>query len=157
MAKKQKRERKHDGSDEQKDMKCLQFVAEDMGTSPEDMQAVTATLSDEFGSCYIAFEEAAINGEEAFEDIVISKELAEKIYEFFLLIRVQFLPVPAQGPSGKLIVVEDVIRNGPYLLFLFRLCRLALVGGISQDLQEGVDLLLNAVHRCAAKGLERAG
>jgi len=75
----QKRAKIQDWKNEQKATKWLQFVAEDMGTSQEEMEGVTKTLSDEFGSCYIAFEEATINGEEAFEGVAISKELAGKI------------------------------------------------------------------------------
>ncbi|SES63871.1 translation initiation factor 2 subunit alpha (aeIF-2a) [Methanococcoides vulcani] len=75
----QKRAKIQDWKNEQKAEKWLQFVAEDTKTSPEKMEEVKSLFMEEFGSCYTGFEEAAINGKEAFEGMAISKKLAAKI------------------------------------------------------------------------------
>jgi translation initiation factor 2 subunit 1 len=75
----QKRAKIQDWKNEQKAEKWLQFVAEDTKTSAEKMGEIRSIFMEEFGSCYTGFEEAAINGEEAFEGMAISKKLAAKI------------------------------------------------------------------------------
>ncbi|UGV40116.1 translation initiation factor IF-2 subunit alpha [Methanococcoides orientis] len=75
----QKRAKIQDWKNEQKAEKWLQFVAEDTKTSAEKMGEIRSIFMEEFGSCYTGFEEAAINGKEAFEGMAISKKLAAKI------------------------------------------------------------------------------
>ncbi|WP_135609608.1 translation initiation factor IF-2 subunit alpha [Methanococcoides sp. AM1] len=75
----QKRAKIQDWKNEQKAEKWLQFVAEDTKTSTEKMDEIKSIFMEEFGSCYTGFEEAAINGKEAFEGMAITKKLAAKI------------------------------------------------------------------------------
>ncbi|MBP2030868.1 translation initiation factor 2 subunit 1 [Methanohalophilus levihalophilus] len=75
----QKRAKIQDWKNEQKATKWLQFVAEESKLDEKKLQKLEDTLLDEFGSNYTAFEEAAIQGEEAFEDVKISKKIAATI------------------------------------------------------------------------------
>ncbi|MFP4654575.1 MAG: translation initiation factor IF-2 subunit alpha [Methanohalobium sp.] len=75
----QKREKIQQWKNEQKASKWLQFVAEETGTDNKTMKNLKAIFSEEFGSSYSAFEEAAMYGMDAFENIKIDKSLAEKI------------------------------------------------------------------------------
>ncbi len=75
----QKRAKIQDWKNEQKATKWLQFVAEDTGTNEKKMQQIKSILLEEFGSCYTAFEEAVINGEDSFQKLGINKKLVLKI------------------------------------------------------------------------------
>ncbi|ADI74811.1 translation initiation factor 2, alpha subunit [Methanohalobium evestigatum Z-7303] len=75
----QKREKIQQWKNEQKASKWLQFVAEETGTDEKTLSNLKSIFTDEFGSPYAAFEEAAMYGEDAFENIKIDKSLEEKI------------------------------------------------------------------------------
>jgi translation initiation factor 2 subunit 1 len=75
----QKRAKIQEWKNEQKAAKWLQFVSEETGIKPKETEAITATLTDQFGSAYSAFEESAINGIEALENLDIRNDVAEII------------------------------------------------------------------------------
>ncbi len=75
----QKRAKIQDWKNEQKATKWLQFVAEDTNTDEKKMHQIRNILLDEFGSCYTAFEEAVINGEEVFQNLGMNRKLISKI------------------------------------------------------------------------------
>jgi translation initiation factor 2 subunit 1 len=75
----QKRAKIQDWKNEQKAAKWLQFVAEDKNLDSKALQKLEDTLFEEFGSNYAAFEEAAIQGEEAFDGIKINKKYIASI------------------------------------------------------------------------------
>jgi translation initiation factor 2 subunit 1 len=75
----QKRAKIQDWKNEQKATKWLQFVAEDIKTDEKTMQNVHHILLSQFGSSYLAFENAAMSGIEAFENIGINKKVASSI------------------------------------------------------------------------------
>jgi translation initiation factor 2 subunit 1 len=72
----QKRAKIQEWKNEQKASKWLQFVAEESKLDEQSQRTLEDILIEEFGSNYTAFEEAAIRGESAFEDIKISKNVA---------------------------------------------------------------------------------
>ncbi|MCD4703203.1 MAG: translation initiation factor IF-2 subunit alpha [Methanosarcinaceae archaeon] len=71
----QKRAKIQDWKNEQKAHKWLQFVAEEANKDPVAMQDLQTLIMDEFGSCHAAFEESAMSGADAFEDIDIDKNI----------------------------------------------------------------------------------
>ena len=75
----QKRAKIQDWKNEQKATKWLQFVAEESELDEKNLQKLENTLFDEFGSNYTAFEEAAIQGENAFDDIKINESVVANI------------------------------------------------------------------------------
>ncbi|MDW7730939.1 MAG: translation initiation factor IF-2 subunit alpha [Methanolobus sp.] len=75
----QKRAKIQEWKNEQKASKWLQFVAEETGTDSEEMQKTSQKLVEHFGSMYAAFEEAAMIGVNAFNDIKLKKKLANSI------------------------------------------------------------------------------
>ncbi|MBP1909840.1 translation initiation factor IF-2 subunit alpha [Methanolobus bombayensis] len=75
----QKRAKIQDWKNEQKAYKWLQFVSEETGTSKEEMDKIKIKLLDNFGSLYSAFEEAAMNAEDAFNDIKMKKKIVKSI------------------------------------------------------------------------------
>ncbi|MBW6470863.1 MAG: translation initiation factor IF-2 subunit alpha [Methanosarcinaceae archaeon] len=75
----QKRAKIQDWKNEQKGAKWLQFVAEETGTDNKVMHTVYDTINDKFGSIYLAFEDAAINGIDSFADTGISEKVIQSI------------------------------------------------------------------------------
>ncbi|SDF68612.1 translation initiation factor 2 subunit alpha (aeIF-2a) [Methanolobus vulcani] len=75
----QKRAKIQDWKNEQKAFKWLQFVSEETGTGEDEMDKVKLKLLDSFGSLYSAFEEAAMNGEDAFNDVKMKKKIVTSI------------------------------------------------------------------------------
>ncbi len=75
----QKRAKIQDWKNEQKAFKWLQFVSEETNTSKDEMDDVKTDLVDNFGSLYSAFEEAAMNSEDAFREIKMKKKLVTSI------------------------------------------------------------------------------
>jgi len=75
----QKRAKIQEWKNEQKATKWLQFVAEETNTDDETMQKIQLKLFDQFGSCFLAFEEAAISGADAFTKIGINKNVVNAI------------------------------------------------------------------------------
>ncbi|MBN1134363.1 MAG: translation initiation factor IF-2 subunit alpha [Methanosarcinaceae archaeon] len=75
----QKRAKIQDWKNEQKATKWLQFVAEDTNTDDNTMQKIRHKLLEQFGSAFLAFEEAAINDIKPFKDIGINKNVANSI------------------------------------------------------------------------------
>ncbi|MCS3923111.1 translation initiation factor IF-2 subunit alpha [Methanosalsum natronophilum] len=75
----QRREKIQEWKNEQKATKWLQFAAEETKTNEKAIVDVQNQFYDQFGSAYSAFEEAAINGSNAFKDLKIGEELQESI------------------------------------------------------------------------------
>ncbi|WMW21308.1 translation initiation factor IF-2 subunit alpha [Methanolobus mangrovi] len=75
----QKRAKIQDWKNEQKAFKWLQFVSEETGTDEEEMDKLKLKLLESFGSLYSAFEEAAINAEDAFNEVKMKKKLVSSI------------------------------------------------------------------------------
>lgn len=75
----QKRAKIQDWKNEQKAEKWLQFVAEETSTSEEEMDKLKLNLLESFGSLYSVFEEAAINAEDAFNEVKMKKKLVASI------------------------------------------------------------------------------
>jgi len=75
----QKRAKIQDWKNEQKAFKWLQFVSEETGTGKDEMDKIKLKLLDNFGSLYSAFEEAAMNAEDAFNDVKMKKKIASSI------------------------------------------------------------------------------
>ncbi|MGP8337323.1 MAG: translation initiation factor IF-2 subunit alpha, partial [Methanosarcinaceae archaeon] len=75
----QKRAKIQDWKNEQKGTKWLQFVAEETKTDNNTMQNIYETILDKFGSVYLAFEDAAMNGIDSFKNINISDEVVQSI------------------------------------------------------------------------------
>ena len=75
----QKRAKIQDWKNEQKGAKWLQFVAEETKTSNKIMQTVFETIIDKFGSVYLAFEDAAMNGVDSFTDTGINSKVVQSI------------------------------------------------------------------------------
>lgn len=75
----QKRAKIQDWKNEQKASKWFQFVAEDTGTAEDEMDKLKLKLLENFGSLYSAFEEAAMNSEDAFSDMKIKKKLVSSV------------------------------------------------------------------------------
>ncbi|MDG6244463.1 MAG: translation initiation factor IF-2 subunit alpha [Methanolobus sp.] len=75
----QKRAKIQDWKNEQKAFKWLQFVAEETDTSNDEMEMIKLKMLENFGSLYSAFEEAAINSEDAFNDVKLKKKLVTSI------------------------------------------------------------------------------
>ncbi len=75
----QRREKIQEWKNEQKAAKWLQFAAEETNTDKAAIDSLLNQFYDYFGSAYSAFEEAAINGSEAFREIDINKKLKDSI------------------------------------------------------------------------------
>ncbi len=75
----QRREKIQDWKNEQKAVKWLQFVAEETNTSNKEMDKIKVKLLENFGSLYSAFEEAAMNSEDAFNEIKMKKKIISSI------------------------------------------------------------------------------
>lgn len=75
----QKRAKIQEWKSEQKATKWLQFVAEETGTSEDEMQKVAQKLISNFGSLYLAFEEAVIIGANAFNELKLKKKMVTSI------------------------------------------------------------------------------
>ncbi|HJH32269.1 MAG TPA: translation initiation factor IF-2 subunit alpha [Methanosarcinaceae archaeon] len=75
----QKRAKIQDWKNEQKGTKWLQFVAEETKTDNNTMQNVYDTILDKFGSVYLAFEDAAMNGIDSFTNTEISDKVVQSI------------------------------------------------------------------------------
>ncbi|WMW25907.1 translation initiation factor IF-2 subunit alpha [Methanolobus sediminis] len=75
----QKRAKIQDWKNEQKAFKWLQFVSEETGTSNDEMEKIKPKLLESFGSLYSAFEEAAMSGEDAFNDVKMKKKIVTSI------------------------------------------------------------------------------
>jgi translation initiation factor 2 subunit 1 len=77
----QKRAKIQEWKSEQKATKWLQFVAEETGTSEDEMQKAAQKLTEHFGTLYSAFEEAAMIGANAFNEIKLKKKLVASIVQ----------------------------------------------------------------------------
>ncbi|WP_406658208.1 translation initiation factor IF-2 subunit alpha [Methanolobus sp. ZRKC2] len=77
----QKRAKIQEWKNEQKASKWLQFVEEETNTSHEEMEKTSQKLLEHFGSLYAAFEEAAMVGVNAFNEIKLKKKIANSIAE----------------------------------------------------------------------------
>jgi translation initiation factor 2 subunit 1 len=75
----QRRAKIQDWKNEQKATKWIQFVSEETNTNEEEMKAVAQKLLEHFGSLYLAFEEAAIGGENIFNEMKINDVLVKSI------------------------------------------------------------------------------
>jgi len=64
---------------EQKAEKWLQIAAEVIGLAEADVESLYHEFVTEFGSAYSAFEEAAVAGEAAFENMSVEPKMAESI------------------------------------------------------------------------------
>lgn len=54
-------------------------MAEETNTDEDTLQALHEKLVEEFGSAYLAFEEAAIEGEKAFKGVKVNKKYLKSI------------------------------------------------------------------------------
>ena len=77
----QKRAKIQEWKSEQKATKWLQFVAEETGTSEDEIQKASQKLTEYFGTLYSAFEEAAMIGANAFDEIKLKKKLVTSIVQ----------------------------------------------------------------------------
>ncbi|MDK2892578.1 translation initiation factor IF-2 subunit alpha [Methanohalophilus sp.] len=109
----QKRAKIQDWKNEQKATKWLQFVAEESKLDEKKLQKLENTLFDEFGSNYAAFEEAAIQGENAFEDVKISKKVAANI--------VKLAQENIKLPYVEIAGYVDLTNNAPNGIELIRM------------------------------------
>ncbi|TGC09674.1 translation initiation factor IF-2 subunit alpha [Methanolobus halotolerans] len=75
----QRRAKIQEWKNEQKASKWLQFVAEETNTDTEEMQAISRQLVEHFGSQYAAFEEAAMVGINAFNEVKLNQKIADSI------------------------------------------------------------------------------
>ncbi len=77
----QRRAKIQDWKNEQKATKWLQFVAEETESEGDEsgLQALHEKLVEEFGSAYSAFEEAAVEGENAFKGLKVNKKYLKSI------------------------------------------------------------------------------
>lgn len=75
----QKRAKIQDWKNEQKGTKWLQFVAEETKTENQVMQTVYETVIEKFGSAYLTFEDAAMNGVDSFTGTGISDKVVQSI------------------------------------------------------------------------------
>ncbi|WP_321419374.1 translation initiation factor IF-2 subunit alpha [uncultured Methanomethylovorans sp.] len=75
----QKRAKIQDWKNEQKAAKWMQFVAEETKIKDEELDKLRIKLHESFGSLHSAFEEAAINGESAFNDLKLKKNVVKSI------------------------------------------------------------------------------
>jgi len=82
------------------------------------------------------------------------EKIAEKPYEFILLRRVEFGPLPPQGAPGQLHVVEDLVHDRTDLDD-FSVPGLVLEGGIRKRLQHLVDLHLHGLLGRCRQGRQR--
>lgn len=75
----QKRAKIQDWKNEQKATKWLQFVAEETNTDEKTMEQIRHKLLDQFGSAFLAFEEAVISDMKTFTEIGINKNVVDSI------------------------------------------------------------------------------
>ncbi|MFA0823235.1 MAG: translation initiation factor IF-2 subunit alpha [Methanomethylovorans sp.] len=75
----QKRAKIQEWKNEQKAAKWMQFVAEETKIKDEELDKLRVKLHETFGSLHSAFEEAATNGEGAFTDLKLKKNVVKSI------------------------------------------------------------------------------
>ncbi|MDD2439257.1 MAG: translation initiation factor IF-2 subunit alpha [Methanosarcinaceae archaeon] len=92
---------------EQKSEKWLQFVAEETNSDKRTMEALRDMFYTEFGSGYMAFEEAAIEGKKAFKDLKIN----EKIIESIVSVAIENIKLPFVDIAGYVDLRSD-LPNG---------------------------------------------
>ena len=75
----QRRAKIQEWKNEQKAAKWVQFVAEETNPDETTLETLHEKLVEEFGSAYLAFEEAAIEGEKAFKGVKVNKKYLKSI------------------------------------------------------------------------------
>lgn len=75
----QRRAKIQEWKNEQKAAKWLQFVGAETSMDEKDVEALHEKLVEDFGSAYVAFEEAVIEGEKAFKNLKLNKKYVKSI------------------------------------------------------------------------------
>ena len=99
----QKRAKIQEWKNEQKGAKWLQFVAEERKTNNKEMQTVYDTIINKFGSVYLAFEDAAMNGGDSFAGTGIS----DKVVQDIVKIAQENIKLPFVDIAGYVDLISD--------------------------------------------------